>query len=189
MCLLCSPVFLCTISQPARMLPTHTHTNPFHPPGFPDLNFQPQEFPVTCSISGFSPNFLAPRSKAANFNLKGILNLRDIDAILPQLRPRRLQTWAHFAELALRLFRFHWGAAATAQGPGETATVDDSVTLSVVTTARGSQATRPSGGLVKTTPCPGLCHSASRRRMESVCGSGICVWARSSRSTDFSCLF
>lgn len=132
---------------------------------------------------------MAPRSKAANFNLKGILNLRDIDAILPQLRPRRLQTWAHFAELALRLFRFHWGAAATAQGPGETATVDDSVTLSVVTTARGSQATRPSGGLVKTTPCPGLCHSASRRRMESVCGSGICVWARSSRSTDFSCLF
>lgn len=126
-------------------------------------------------ISGFSPNFLAPCSKAANFNLEEILNLRDIDAILSQLHPRRLQTWARFAELALWLLRFHWGAAATAQGSGGTATVDENVTLSAFTTARGSQAIRPTGGHVGTTPFHGLCRPASRRRVESVRIRGL--WA------------
>lgn len=60
-----SSLFLCTIGQQARVLPTHT--NSFHPPGFPDPDFQPQEFPVTrmyyCRVLTELPGSLLKSSK------------------------------------------------------------------------------------------------------------------------------
>lgn len=109
-----------------------------------------------------------PAQKRSNFNLEDILNPKDMNAILSQLQPCRLQTCHRFAERALWLFRFYWGAAATAQRSGDTAKVGVNFTFSVFPIARGSQAIRPSGGCVKMTPFRGLDHSASRWHKESL---------------------
>lgn len=143
-------------------------------------------FLATRTLSVLSPNLLAPCSKAANFNLEAVLNLKDINALSISIAAFYLFRLA-LPWLSLWLFRFYYGVVATTWGSGETVRVKDNLMFSMFPVAHGSQATWTEVAVLRWPPstvCNILLQGGTR-----ACRSGTGLLAHSSHLKDFSHLF